>query len=397
MLELDWVNLNKKDGITPPLAYVHGELFGVGGVKTIPDNPRGTRSKSVENRCKGKGEWNTYDVVCVDGVIRLSVNGKFVNGITKSSQKKGYICLESEGAEIHFRNLRLIELDPGVTAQWQIAPELTSPVSEKQVMPLSLHPDNPHYFLFRGKPAVLIGSTEHYGAVMNLDFDYVTYLNELAACGLNVTRTFSGIYVEPQGAFKIERNTMAPASGKFICPWARSGETGYANGGNKFDLTKWDNDYFTRLKDFIKEAGKRDVVVELDLFSNFYDTIQWKLSPLYFRNNVNGTGNFESWKEVLSLKHPEVLAAQESMARKIVSELRDFDNLYYEICNEPYFGDTTALRQWEDHMTAVVANAEKDFKYKHLISNNIQNHHRLLPQPRQNVSIYNFHYTPIII
>ena len=124
MLELDWVNLNQRDGIIPPIAYVHGELFGVGGVKTVPDNPRGERSKSIENLCKGRGEWNTYDVVCVDGVIKLSVNGKFVNGISRSDQKKGYICLESEGAEIHFRNLRIIELPPGVTSPDQIAPEL---------------------------------------------------------------------------------------------------------------------------------------------------------------------------------------------------------------------------------------------------------------------------------
>lgn len=110
MLELDWVNQNVRDGVTPPIAYVHGELFGVGGVETIPDNPRGTRSKSVENRCKGKGEWNSYTVVCVDGVIKLSVNGKFVNGISKSTAKKGYLCLESEGAEIHFRNLRITAL-----------------------------------------------------------------------------------------------------------------------------------------------------------------------------------------------------------------------------------------------------------------------------------------------
>ena len=110
MLELDWVNLNTRDGKTPPVAYVHGELFGVGGVEIVPDNPRGRRSKSIENRCKGKGEWNTYDVVCVDGTIKLSVNGKFVNGISKSSKKEGYICLESEGAEIHFRNIRIIPL-----------------------------------------------------------------------------------------------------------------------------------------------------------------------------------------------------------------------------------------------------------------------------------------------
>jgi hypothetical protein len=110
MLELDWVKLNTRDGKTPPLAYVHGEIFGVGGVETVPDNPRGRRSKSIENRCKGKGEWNTYDVVCVDGTIKLSVNGKFVNGISKSTKKAGYICLESEGAEIHFRNIRVIPL-----------------------------------------------------------------------------------------------------------------------------------------------------------------------------------------------------------------------------------------------------------------------------------------------
>jgi len=96
MLELDWVKL--------------------------PDNPRGSRSKSIENLCKGKGQWNTYVVVAVDGVVKLSVNGKFVNGISKASVKKGYICLESEGAEIHFRNIRIMELPPGVTSSEQTAP-----------------------------------------------------------------------------------------------------------------------------------------------------------------------------------------------------------------------------------------------------------------------------------
>lgn len=124
MLELDWVKLNTRDGVTPPIAYVHGELFGVGGVETVPDNPRGTRSKSIENRALGRGEWNTYDVSCIDGVVKLAVNGKFVNGLNHSSQKKGYICLESEGAQIHFRNLRIIELPSGVTSATQVAPEL---------------------------------------------------------------------------------------------------------------------------------------------------------------------------------------------------------------------------------------------------------------------------------
>lgn len=124
MLELDWVNLHTRDGKKPPIAYVHGELFGVNGVETVPDNPRGRRSKSIENRAKGRGEWNVYDVVAVDGVVKLSVNGKFVNGLRASTQKKGYLCLESEGAEIRFRNIKIMELPPGVTAPEQTAPEL---------------------------------------------------------------------------------------------------------------------------------------------------------------------------------------------------------------------------------------------------------------------------------
>ena len=112
MLELEWPELNKKNGVTPPVAYVHGELFGVGGVKIVPDHPRGERSASIENRALGRGQWNTYDVVAVDGTIKLSVNGKVVNGISKSTQRKGYLCLESEGAEIHFRNIQIMELPP---------------------------------------------------------------------------------------------------------------------------------------------------------------------------------------------------------------------------------------------------------------------------------------------
>lgn len=124
MLELEYVNMHPKDGQPLSLGYVHGDLFGVGGVTVVPDNPRGPRSSSRENRALGRGQWNTYDVVAVDGTVKLAVNGKFVNGISKATQKKGYLCLESEGAEIHFRNIRIMELPAGVTAPEQIAPEL---------------------------------------------------------------------------------------------------------------------------------------------------------------------------------------------------------------------------------------------------------------------------------
>ncbi len=82
--------------------------------------------------------------------------------------------------------------------------------------PLALRPANPHYFLFRGKPTILITSAEHYGALLNADFDYVKYLDALQREGMNHTRLFTGAaYVEPQGAFNIERNSLAPASGRY--------------------------------------------------------------------------------------------------------------------------------------------------------------------------------------
>ena len=114
MLELEWPFKHAKNGVPRPLAYVSGELFGAGGMKAIPANPRGSRSVSLEYRCLPKGKWNRYDVVAVDGTVKLSINGKFVNSIREASFRKGYLCLESEGAEIHFRKIRIMELPGGM-------------------------------------------------------------------------------------------------------------------------------------------------------------------------------------------------------------------------------------------------------------------------------------------
>ena len=255
--------------------------------------------------------------------------------------------------------------------------------------PIRLHPDNPHYFLWRGKPTVLITSGEHYGAVLNRDFDYKKYLKTLESLGFNLTRTFSGAYCEPVGAFKIQNNTLAPAKDRLICPWARSDQPGYANGGNKFDLTKWDPAYFKRLRDFVRDASRRGVVVELVLFCPFYEDSMWKLSPMNAANNINSIGNMER-TEVYTLKYPKLLAVQDAMVRRIVGRLKDFDNLYYEICNEPYFGGVTL--EWQAHIAETIAKAEANFKAKHLIAQNIANKHKKITDPNPRVSIFNFHY-----
>src|SRR5579872_5429554 len=186
--------------------------------------------------------------------------------------------------------------------------------------PLAVHPDNPHYFLFRGKPTILITSGEHYGAVLNLDFNYGTYLRTLRADGLNHTRVWAGTYREIPGSFGITDNTLAPLPHRYVCPWARSETPGYAHGGNKFDLSKWDGEYFKRLKDFMMQAHEAGIVVELNLWCPNYDEALWKASPMHASNNVNNVGTCPR-DETYTLKHADLLAIQEATTRKIVREL----------------------------------------------------------------------------
>ncbi|MGC1242970.1 MAG: cellulase family glycosylhydrolase [Chryseosolibacter sp.] len=266
--------------------------------------------------------------------------------------------------------------------------EKREPVKTPQ--PIALHPDNPHYFLYEDKPAVLITSGEHYGAVLNMDFDYKRYLETLSADGLNLTRVFTGAYVEPVGAFKIEENTLAPKGERFICPWQRSDTTGYPNGGNKFDLTKWDTAYFSRLKDFMHEAQKRNIIVELALFCPFYGDAQWELSPMNAANNINGGGPADRTHVYTLDKSNGLLAVQENLVKKIVHELRDYDNLIYEICNEPYFGGVTM--EWQHHIATLIRAEEKELNQPHLISQNIANGSEKIQNPHPAVSVFNFHY-----
>jgi hypothetical protein len=256
--------------------------------------------------------------------------------------------------------------------------------------PLALHPENPHYFLFRTKPTVLVTSAEHYGAVLNRDFDYSKYLDELATHGLNLTRLFSGVYCEDAKAFGITRNTLAPAEGKLSCPWARSDMPGYAGGGNKFDLTQWDAAYFKRLKAFVAQAGQRGIVVEFVLFCPFYEDSMWNLSPMNAANNVNGVGEVVRDAAYNREKNGDLQAIQETLVKKIVAVLNGFDNLYFEVCNEPYFGGVT--EDWQRRIIDVIVEAEELLPDKHLISQNVANGSKRIARPHPAVSVFNFHY-----
>ena len=101
------------DGQNGPNYTSHGDLFSIHGAVMTPDRPHPggwMRSLPSERRCKPAGQWNHYQVQCKEGSIKLAVNGKVVSGGSKCSPRKGYICLEAEGTECHFKNIRIQEL-----------------------------------------------------------------------------------------------------------------------------------------------------------------------------------------------------------------------------------------------------------------------------------------------
>jgi hypothetical protein len=276
--------------------------------------------------------------------------------------------------------------------------------------PLRIHPKNPHYFLFRGRPTVLVTSGEHYGAVLNLDFKFEVYLDTLAADGLNLTRLFVGSYLEKAGDFGIRYNTLAPAPGRAITPWARSTTDGFAGGGAKFDLDRWDDAYFTRLKDFVAKADARGIVVEVVLFSNWYG--KGTMSPLHPSNNVNGLEPVAP-DDVHTLGNGALLARQEAMVRKLVTELNGFDNVYFEIQNEPdatshetraipKVRDPNAPAQvkvaaaaslaWQAKVAGWVADVERRLPRRHLVAQCFANQGVELSSVDPHVSVLNFHY-----
>jgi len=234
---------------------------------------------------------------------------------------------------------------------------------------LSVDPANPHYLLFQGRPTVLVTSGEHYGAVINEDFDYKTYLRTLQHDHLNLTRVFSGEYREHVNEFtsiNLPANTLGPLPNRYLAPWARSDVPGYTDGGNKFDLSRWDPAYFARLKDFVSQAAQRGVAVEIVLFCNMYGNSQWSLSPLNGANNVNGVGDNVDSSAVDTLGNGNILPVQDALVRKLATELNPYNNVYFEIENEPTQAGTNPL--WQDHIVQTLTDTEDNLPNRQLIA-----------------------------
>jgi hypothetical protein len=229
---------------------------------------------------------------------------------------------------------------------------------------------NNKFFEYKGKPVVLMCATEHYGAVMNRPFDYASYLDYCGQNGQNYTRLFL-LFRELQTPMN-PYSTCKPESPDYISPFARTKEGKAGDGLGKYDLDKWNNEFFMRLHSFMKKAKENDVIVEVTLFSNSYTNELFSLLPMAPQSNINGVGpdNFQLY---MTKKDEELFKYQKKYVKKIVNELNKYPNFFFEICNEPVCFNpelTTPdeVNKWQQSLIDYIRELESTLPIQHLIA-----------------------------
>jgi hypothetical protein len=257
--------------------------------------------------------------------------------------------------------------------------------------PVSVCKANPHYFFYKEKPLVLITSDQHYGAVIDLDFDYRKFLNYLANNEMNLTRIYPGAMFETPDKY-LEGNPLGPLAGRQLLPWAKSGQTGanslLAETGKpsfKYDLDRWNPEYFNRLKAFVELARKKDIIVELAFFNGMYE-VCWPLMAMYHENNIQGVGKYEvkdcGLFTSFTLQNQDVIRYQKAYIEKLTTELNEFDNVIFDICDEPslqgrpdgsciFLPDSTVVL-WIKAMKDAFLETEKKLPKKHILGQTVQ-------------------------
>jgi hypothetical protein len=258
--------------------------------------------------------------------------------------------------------------------------------------PVAVWAKNPRYFSRDGQPVVLVTSDHHYGAVIDADFDFVRFLDALAASRLNLTRIYPGGMFEATDKY-VPGNPLGPRPGRQVLPWARSREPGAhpalaAPGGVslRFDLDRWNPEYFARLRSFVEEAARRGIVVEVAFFNGMYAD-SWPLMAFHHRNNVQGVGRYESEEcGLFTTRDPrneDVLRYQKAYVAKIATELNGYDNVIYDLCDEPSLvgrpdgsivvQEDAAVVPWLHALRDAFLDAERPLAKKHVLGQTVEN------------------------
>ncbi len=236
---------------------------------------------------------------------------------------------------------------------------------------LRVHPDNPRYFTDDDRRAILLVGSHTWANLQDMlvndvgPFEYDAYLDFLEAHGHNFFRMW--VWEQAEGApWTRDRTQYRPL------PYERTGPGLAADGEPKFDLDRWNEAFFDRLRQRVVAAGSRGIFVSIMLFqgwsldkteSGFGDPLPYH--PFAAENNVNGldvprtTNDSDEVPTLHSLRVPEILRRQEDYVRKVIDTVNDLDNVLYEIINEG------GALDWQEHMIRLVHETEADRGKRH--------------------------------
>jgi hypothetical protein len=197
------------------------------------------------------------------------------------------------------------------------------------------------------------------------DFDYERYLDFMQELGHNFMRMWRWEQAQwmqfVPGDTPIRYKPMA---------YVRTGPGEARDGKPKFDLTRFNQAYFDRLRRRVVEAGERGIYVSVMMFQGFSVEQKgtrgvdpkkgnaWEGHPYNSKNNTNGVngdlnGDGEG-DETHTLRSPEILKLHEAYIRKVIETLNDLDNVLWEISNESH----TNSVEWHYHMIRFIKQYE---------------------------------------
>jgi hypothetical protein len=204
-------------------------------------------------------------------------------------------------------------------------------------------------------------------------FDFAAYLDMLERHGHNFIRLWCWEQVATWDAtWEVFRDPEDSGSDDGVVPrvaphpWARTGPGTALDGKPKFDLAKFDDDYFTRLRERVQAADARGVYVSVMLFEGWAPwQISWGSHPFHWANNVNGIDGDADGDgrglQMHTLDIPSITRLQEAYVRRVIDTVGDLDNVLYEIANE----SGTYSIEWQYHLIRFIKDIEGSRSKQH--------------------------------
>ncbi len=244
--------------------------------------------------------------------------------------------------------------------------------------PLRVHPDNPRYFADASGRVVYLTGSHTWSNLVDMgssdpppEFDFAAYLDFLTRLNHNFIRmwTWESTRWQPGHWRPNVTHTVAPH------PFARTGPGEAKDGKPKFDLTRYDRDYFDRLRTRVAAAGARGIYVSVMLFEGWGMQLAdegWETHPFHPANNVNGidgdVNGDDRGLETHTLANRRVLALQEAYVRRVIDTVGHLDNVLYEISNENHPPSTA----WQYHLIEYIHRYERERPKQHPVGMTFQ-------------------------